>query len=73
MSDVPERVGAIWSATTTLAFIKDELTGRMMLNQLWLDDLGLTEWRQVPMINRGDPVRRNPAVVGVAPPDEEAA
>jgi len=69
----PERLGAIWNATNTLAFIKDDLTGKVLLHQLWLDDLGLTEWRLVPIVDRDKPARRNPAFVGVAPADEDEA
>ena len=62
-----ERIGAIWSATNTLAFIRDELTGRDLLHQLWLDDLGLTEWRLVPhfpTMGEAKATHRNPALVG---------
>lgn len=65
---VPQRVNAFWSCTTTLGFMKNE-SGQRILHQLWIDDLGMTQWRPVPMIDPNAPATRNPAVVGVVPDD----
>jgi len=63
-----ERIGSLWTALNTLAFIKDELTQTMMLHQLWIDsETGLTEWRIVPQflsIAEARASGRNPSLVG---------
>lgn len=43
-----ERAGATYTPTNHLAFIDDEITGRTLLHQLYVDEIGLTEWRVVP-------------------------
>lgn len=64
MADQLNRLGAMWSPTLTLGYIRDPLTDRLLLNQLWIDaETGLTEWRLVPMVDPNAKVERAPAVV----------
>lgn len=65
MSDNIKREGEFWSATNTLAFLKDPKTGKNLLHQVWINDLGLAEWRVVPLLDSTVAPQRNPSYVGV--------
>ena len=57
----------------TVSFAFSPVRGETLLHQLWVDQWGHAEWRQVPMIELGEDKKpaRAPSIAGFVPEEDE--